>query len=116
MNQVEISGERRYIFFSIIGGYLANIGKILEVFHVSQRETVVFSLDNNILHARVYQEDGREIDYSKRVHGCLKNEYSNWIWAIDWNQKSGKNQITLNFVYPIFDLSTDFNFFNIIVL
>lgn len=98
VNQVEIAGERKYIFFSIIGGYLANIGKVLEVFHVSHRETVIFSLDHNILHARVYQEDGKEIDYLKRVNGCLKNEFSNWIWAIDWTDKSGKQKhITLNF-------------------
>ncbi|KAK1371883.1 hypothetical protein POM88_037975 [Heracleum sosnowskyi] len=75
MKEVEVCGERRFLFFSIIGGYLANIGKILEVFHVIPTETIIFTIgNNNILKARAYQEDGKEIEYSKRLNVLMKNE------------------------------------------
>ncbi|KAK1402871.1 hypothetical protein POM88_002476 [Heracleum sosnowskyi] len=88
VNQIEIGGEQRFIFYSFIGGYLANIFQILKLFHVSPKETVIFTMDNTtILHGRVYQEDGKEIDYSNRLKGCSISGGTNWIWSIHWNNE-----------------------------
>lgn len=94
VNRIEIGGEQRFIFYSFIGGYLANIFQILDHFHVCPKETVIFTMDNStILHGRVYQEDGREIDYTNRLKGCSIRGGSNWIWSINWKDDIGKNKI-----------------------
>ncbi|KAK1388930.1 hypothetical protein POM88_017108 [Heracleum sosnowskyi] len=93
VNRIEIGGEKRFIFYSFIGGYLANIFQILDYFHVCPKETAIFTMDNTtILHGRLYQEDGREIDYTNRLKGCSISGGSNWIWSITWKDDIGKEK------------------------
>ncbi|KAK1374358.1 hypothetical protein POM88_030551 [Heracleum sosnowskyi] len=93
VNRIEIGGEKIFIFYSFIGGYLANIFQILDYFHVCPKETAIFTMDNTtILHRRLYQEDGREIDYTNRLKGCSISGGSNWIWSINWKDDIGKEK------------------------
>ncbi|KAK1361406.1 hypothetical protein POM88_045880 [Heracleum sosnowskyi] len=93
VNRIEIGGKKRFIFYSFIGGYLANIFQILDYFHVCPKETAIFTMDNTtILHGRLYQEDGREIDYTNRLKGCSISGGSNWIWSINWKDDIGKEK------------------------
>lgn len=58
---------------------MANVGKIFELVHIRSRETIIFTMSNNSLYGRVYQEDGKEIDYSKRRYQNSNNASSYWI-------------------------------------
>ncbi|KAK1378623.1 hypothetical protein POM88_025367 [Heracleum sosnowskyi] len=60
------------------------------VIDMSEGETVIFTMDSsNVLNARIYQVDGKEVDYKGRCHGNSKNCESSWIWSVDYNSETG---------------------------
>lgn len=90
INEVQICDERWSVFYNFTGGYLSNIKKMVERFDLRKKETVVFTInDSNVLFARIYQMDGKEINYENRSIDILNYGQINWFWNVLWKSESG---------------------------
>lgn len=81
MTEIEVFGNRCPVFYNSAGGYLSNIGQMIERFNIRKKETVVLTMnDRSVLYARIYQMDGKEIDYDNCSISNSDNGQSNWFW------------------------------------
>lgn len=63
---------------------------IFEHFHVIKNETIIFIIcSGNVLSGHIYEEDGKEIDYSNRSNDFPKIGVSNCFWTVEWNANTG---------------------------
>lgn len=70
LNKIEVIGKQWFIFYNYNRGYVSNLGAMLDCFKVVVNETIVFTIDQgSVLRARIYQIDGKEIDYTSRMTG-----------------------------------------------
>ncbi|KAK1360810.1 hypothetical protein POM88_045284 [Heracleum sosnowskyi] len=89
IRKVEVGGESSFVFYNYKRGYVSNLEKFMKYFNLKAGETVIFTMDSsNVLNARIYQVDGKEVDYTGRCHGNLKNCESSWIWSVDYNSET----------------------------
>lgn len=87
---VQVAGGSCFVFYSIEGGYIANIDKIMRQFNLKAKETIIFTMDNsNVLHGRIYQEDGKEIDYSRCSSRSPKRSMTRCLWEVGCGSKKG---------------------------
>ncbi|KAK1396556.1 hypothetical protein POM88_006419 [Heracleum sosnowskyi] len=82
---LEVLGVQSTVSYNPSNGCLKALKQMTDFFYLRQKETVFFTMkqDNNILTARVYSEDGMEIDYLTRPLGLPNNSDYVWIWHID---------------------------------
>ncbi|KAK1378495.1 hypothetical protein POM88_025239 [Heracleum sosnowskyi] len=89
INALEIGGKRVFIFYNYTGGYLTNLERMMDYFKLRQRETIIFTMNNSsVLSGRIFQPDGKEIDYGCRFLETSDDEFSIWFWNVKWNSES----------------------------
>lgn len=60
-------------------------------FKLTEKETIVFTIDNDsVMYARIYQKDGKEIDYERRADGISSNAVESCLWDVDCDFDTGK--------------------------
>lgn len=60
---------------------------MLKLFEVVEHETLIFMInEDRIVHGRIYQRDGKEIDYLGRMNGSPSSSSTAWIWSVTWNE------------------------------
>lgn len=96
--KVEVAGESSSLFYNCKHGYVSNLDKFMKYFNLKPRETVIFTMDDsNVLHARIYQVDGKEINYAARCNENSTVSDGTWIWNVDYNSDTGMNFILCMF-------------------
>ncbi|KAK1367678.1 hypothetical protein POM88_033770 [Heracleum sosnowskyi] len=86
IRKVEVAGESSFLFYNYKRGYVSNLEKFMKYFNLKPRETVIFTMDNsNVLYARIYQVDGKEINYAGRCNGNSNYSDRTWIWNVDYD-------------------------------
>ncbi|KAK1383336.1 hypothetical protein POM88_021071 [Heracleum sosnowskyi] len=82
---MEVCGVQSLVFYNPSNGCLKALKQMTCFFYLRQKEIVFFIMEqnNNILTAKVYSEDGMEIDYLTRPLGLPNNSDYVWIWHID---------------------------------
>jgi hypothetical protein len=87
---LEIAGEGCFIFYNIEHGYISNIKKMLKRFRLKGKETIIFTIDDSsVLYGRIYDIDGKEIDYASRCNGISTTVSSAWLWDVKWSSDTG---------------------------
>ena len=90
MNQIEVGGERWFIFYNSRNGYLHNLQEMMLHFNVTEKEAIVFSMDStNVISARIYGIDGMEISYKRRSRNKKYAALENWFLRPDIEFDSG---------------------------
>ncbi|KAK1354320.1 hypothetical protein POM88_047576 [Heracleum sosnowskyi] len=93
IRKVEVGGESSFVFYNYKRGYVSNLEKFMKYFNLKAGETVIFTMDSsNVLNARIYQVDGKEIDYTGWCHGNSKICDSSWIWSVDYNSETDSGE------------------------
>ncbi|KAK1360110.1 hypothetical protein POM88_044584 [Heracleum sosnowskyi] len=86
IRKVEVASESSFLFYNYKRGYVSNLEKFMKYFNLKPRETVIFTMDNsNVLYARIYQVDGKEINYAGRCNGNSNYSDRTWIWNVDYD-------------------------------
>ncbi|KAK1384321.1 hypothetical protein POM88_022056 [Heracleum sosnowskyi] len=86
IRKVEVAGESSFLFYNYKRGYVSNLEKFMKYFNLKPRGTVIFTMDNsNVLYARIYQVDGKEINYAGRCNGNSNFSDHTWIWNVDYD-------------------------------
>ena len=63
----------------------------MECFKLQPRETIVFTIDNSsLLYGRIYQEDGKEINYVNRIINTSSGKVGTWFWNVEWQSYVGE--------------------------
>lgn len=90
ISEVEVAGSWWCSLYNNSGDYFSNMKKMMEHFKLSEKETIIFTINNtNVMSARIFKHDGKEIDYSSRIRGVSGCGYSNWFWDVTWISDSG---------------------------
>ncbi|KAK1384285.1 hypothetical protein POM88_022020 [Heracleum sosnowskyi] len=96
IRKVKVGGESSFVFYNYKRGYFSNLEKFMKYFNLKAGETVIFTMDSsNVLNARIYQVDGKEIDYTDNINGV------GWKFLIRASQnaiESGEIEIPRRFV------------------
>ena len=80
----------------------------MECFKLQPRETIVFTIDNNsLLYGRIYQEDGKEINYVNRIINTSSGKVGTWFWNVEWQSYVGELIILFWLNLNILGLSLD---------
>lgn len=88
-------------FLNASGGYICNLGRMLQCFNISKKETILFTIDDsNYVCGRIFQQDGKEIDYVSRIQGVHAKLCSTWVCSVNWNVSGMSSDVT----YLIFSL------------
>lgn len=94
MNKIQVIGVSWFVFYNSCGGYISNLGGMLECFRVNEKETTIFTMDdNNYICARIYQKDGKEIDYVSCMNSVAPRICRNWVWSVVWNESGYSNYL-----------------------
>lgn len=71
------------------------MGGLLQCFNIIEKETIVFKIDNsNYMCGRIFQQDGKEIDYVSRMQGAHGKTCSTWVWSVNWIETGMSNNVT----------------------
>lgn len=80
---IEVIGQRWSIVYDADQGSLNNLRGLLELFRVVTNETIIFTMNaSKNISARIYQVDGKEIDYVSRMVGNPASKCSGWMWRV----------------------------------
>lgn len=78
ISEVEVAGSWWCSLYNNSGDYFSNMKKMMEHFKLSEKETIIFTINNtNVMSARIFKQDGKEIDYSSRIKGVSECGYIN---------------------------------------
>lgn len=97
ITKLEIGGKEWGISYNYIEGCLTNLEAMMENLKLTPRETVIFTMNNSdVLYGRIFEEDGKEINYSRSSSSVSINGISNWFWNVDWNSDSDSEEESNN--------------------
>ncbi|KAK1384317.1 hypothetical protein POM88_022052 [Heracleum sosnowskyi] len=97
INAIEVAGKRWGIVYNYIGGYISNLGKMMEHLNLRSKETMIFMINNRaVMHGRIFQNDGKEIKYSANGQRFKEIVESNWFWKYEWNSDSDEESETMD--------------------
>lgn len=86
LTTIQVIGKNWPVNYDVRRGNLRRLTDMLKYFKVESKETLVFKLDvSNIISARIYQKNGKEIDYVTRMFGNPSITRLRWIWNLVWN-------------------------------
>lgn len=58
--------------------------------NLKEKETMFFTMDNsNVLHGRIYEEDGKEKDYSRSCGRSPKSSIDGCLWEVGYDSRKG---------------------------
>ncbi|KAL8128308.1 hypothetical protein AgCh_015047 [Apium graveolens] len=113
VNKIEVYGKQWSIYYNYMEGYMSHLSEMLHCFKVVEDETIILIIDEgSVLHCRIYQNDGKEIDYGSRITGDAGKKSGQWIWAL-WptpsviSRSSGRTQTNEEIAKEIIDISDD---------
>lgn len=87
LNKIQVVGKDWFVFYNASSGYISNLGGMLQCFNIVEKETIVFTMDaTNYILVRIYQEDGREIEYVSRMKTAPAKPSKTWIWSVNWDE------------------------------
>lgn len=73
VNTIQVIGNNWTVSYDDVHGCVQNLCSMLSFFRVIWKETLVFQADStNVIRARIYQNNGKEIDYVSRMFGILQ--------------------------------------------
>lgn len=87
---LKVGGQSCFILYNYKRGYLANLEKMIGRFKLKGNETMVFTVNStNVMHGRIYDRDGKEIDYENHAFGIQNNGMSGSFWDVEWDLDTG---------------------------
>lgn len=90
IRRLKIAGEGCFIFYNSKGGYISNLEQMLKRFKLKGKETIILTIDNSsVIYGRIYDIDGKEIDYASRCNGISSTVNTGWFWNVNWNSDTG---------------------------
>lgn len=83
---LKVNGYSFFVNYNPSDGFLMNLGEMFNYFHLRENEMIIFTMeeDNIYMYARVYQQDGLEIDYYNRTLNNAIYPSSESFWKFDW--------------------------------
>lgn len=88
--KIEINGEIWPICYNYNGGYITNLKGMIDRFSLREKDTIIFTMNKSkVMYARIYQEDGKEIDYENRKSENTNLATSGWFWDVNFTKESG---------------------------
>lgn len=104
-----VEGDSWFIFYNSTGGYLSNMKRMMTHFNLRPKETIIFKMNNtNVIYARIYEEDGKELNYATRSANMSTATVKTWFWNVNCEAESGKNIITCVVIVYILDACNHF--------
>nr|XP_017258259.1 PREDICTED: uncharacterized protein LOC108227556 [Daucus carota subsp. sativus] len=80
IRQVDVDDRSWYIFYNVPNGYIYNLEDMLKHFKVIEKEAIVFSMNSsNVMTARIFQKDGMEIAYKRRIRSAKYLGDEHWF-------------------------------------
>lgn len=99
MKKLQIAGKEWCIAYNNFEGYLTNLEAMMENLKLTPRETIIFTMNNsNVLYGRIFQEDGKEIDYSRSCSILSNHGINNWFWDVSWLSDSDSEEESDNVI------------------
>lgn len=92
---IDVIGKIWHVIYDPERRYLGNLREMLKYFKVESKEILVFKFDwSDIISVRIFQKDGKEIDYIGRMIGTVERGSP----TLMWNTKRKENGINLYFI------------------
>lgn len=88
--KIEVNGESWPICYNFYGGYITNLKGMIDRFSLRVNDTIIFTMNKSkAMFARIYQQDGKEIDYENWKFENSNLATSGWFWDVNFNKESG---------------------------
>ncbi|WOG82287.1 hypothetical protein DCAR_0101450 [Daucus carota subsp. sativus] len=84
IKQLEVDGRSWYLFYNVPNGYIYNLEDMLKHIKVIEKEAIVFPMNSsNVITARIFQKDGMEICYKRRIRSAKYLGDEHWFFKPD---------------------------------
>lgn len=88
--KMRVGEHECFVSYNQSNGFFNCIGYVMEIFSLREKDTIFFSMrDSSIMTARIFQENGMEIDYRKKRERGKEILVGNWFLGVEIDCDSG---------------------------